>query len=184
MISGTCLCNKCTVEIAGSVPASLILCHCTDCQQTSGSSHSVNVLATQSDVKMTGCAQYKMPTSSVGKFAIPPSPFSLSEREADLPPRSAPLLRYVRLCDGSLVRRLWREDRGPGRCAVQGLEGRTYRCGALRSLSLCRPGRCERSCAGESRTSGGDRSTGSRADLLSARHRTKPPEESETTAAD
>ncbi|KAK7050097.1 GFA domain-containing protein [Favolaschia claudopus] len=50
---GHCLCGQTTIELA-STHAEQIVCHCTDCRETSGSAFSTNVLAPKKDVKITG----------------------------------------------------------------------------------------------------------------------------------
>ncbi|ORX35896.1 Mss4-like protein [Kockovaella imperatae] len=53
MHSGQCLCGATKIEI-NTTEEKQIACHCTDCQQTSGSAHSTNILPNQKDVKITG----------------------------------------------------------------------------------------------------------------------------------
>ncbi|KAJ7617962.1 Mss4-like protein [Roridomyces roridus] len=50
---GSCLCGQTTIELASTF-AEQIVCHCTDCRQTSGSAFSTNVLAPKKDVTITG----------------------------------------------------------------------------------------------------------------------------------
>ncbi|KAJ7027168.1 Mss4-like protein [Mycena alexandri] len=50
---GSCLCGQTTIELA-STHEEQIVCHCTDCRQTSGSAFSTNVLAPKKDVTISG----------------------------------------------------------------------------------------------------------------------------------
>ncbi|KAJ7197951.1 Mss4-like protein [Mycena pura] len=50
---GSCLCGETTVEVASTHEAQIV-CHCTDCKQTSGSAFSTNILAPKDGVKITG----------------------------------------------------------------------------------------------------------------------------------
>jgi len=52
--SGHCLCGNVTITVEGESQTSQIACHCTDCQHSSGSAHSTNILAPISDVKFAG----------------------------------------------------------------------------------------------------------------------------------
>ncbi|KAJ7923598.1 Mss4-like protein [Mycena leptocephala] len=52
---GACLCGQTTIELKSTHPAQVrIVCHCTDCRQTSGSAFSTNVLEPKKDVTITG----------------------------------------------------------------------------------------------------------------------------------
>ncbi|KII84934.1 hypothetical protein PLICRDRAFT_45781 [Plicaturopsis crispa FD-325 SS-3] len=51
--SGSCLCGQTTITLNSTHPEQIV-CHCTDCKQTSGSAFSTNVLAPQKDVTITG----------------------------------------------------------------------------------------------------------------------------------
>ncbi|CAK5268022.1 unnamed protein product [Mycena citricolor] len=53
---GSCLCGKVSIEI-GTTEKNQIVCHCTDCRQTSGSAFSTNVLVPKTEVKITGPVQ-------------------------------------------------------------------------------------------------------------------------------
>ncbi|WWC86215.1 uncharacterized protein L201_001088 [Kwoniella dendrophila CBS 6074] len=64
--SGSCLCGSVKVTVK-SKQDSQIICHCTDCQQTSGSNHSTNILPNQSDVVLKGNVKeynYKVPSGN------------------------------------------------------------------------------------------------------------------------
>ncbi|KAI5481305.1 hypothetical protein MNV49_004927 [Pseudohyphozyma bogoriensis] len=50
---GHCLCGQTGIKVA-STHDSQIACHCTDCQRTSGSHASMNILPLIKDVKLTG----------------------------------------------------------------------------------------------------------------------------------
>ncbi len=50
---GACHCGEITFE-AEVDPERVVLCHCTDCQNLSGSAFRVNVFVPESDLKMTG----------------------------------------------------------------------------------------------------------------------------------
>ncbi|RDB27018.1 hypothetical protein Hypma_005111 [Hypsizygus marmoreus] len=50
---GACLCGQTKIVLA-SEHKDQVICHCTDCRQTSGSAFSTNVLAPQKDVTITG----------------------------------------------------------------------------------------------------------------------------------
>ncbi|UZJ55471.1 hypothetical protein CBS101457_004791 [Exobasidium rhododendri] len=64
-LSGSCLCGKTTVKVEGEAPQEQIACHCTDCQQSSGSAFSTNILVPQKDVNISGSvAQYDMKAAS------------------------------------------------------------------------------------------------------------------------
>ncbi|GAA5921467.1 hypothetical protein JCM3775_003062 [Rhodotorula graminis] len=52
--SGICLCGASEITVNGPKADKQIKCHCTDCQQTSGTSNSSNILAKESDVEITG----------------------------------------------------------------------------------------------------------------------------------
>ncbi|WRT64092.1 uncharacterized protein IL334_001021 [Kwoniella shivajii] len=51
--TGSCLCGSCKITVK-STQEKQIACHCTDCQQSSGSAHSTNILPKISDVEITG----------------------------------------------------------------------------------------------------------------------------------
>ncbi|KAJ7779333.1 Mss4-like protein [Mycena maculata] len=51
--TGSCLCGQTTIVLESTHPEQIV-CHCTDCRQTSGSAFSTNVLAPKSGVKITG----------------------------------------------------------------------------------------------------------------------------------
>ncbi|KAJ7913704.1 Mss4-like protein [Mycena leptocephala] len=52
---GACLCGQTTIELKSTHTAQVrIVCHCTDCRQTSGSAFSTNVLEPTKDVTITG----------------------------------------------------------------------------------------------------------------------------------
>ncbi|WWC86169.1 uncharacterized protein L201_001042 [Kwoniella dendrophila CBS 6074] len=51
--TGSCLCGSVKINVA-STQEKQIACHCTDCQKTSGSAHSTNILPKISDVDFTG----------------------------------------------------------------------------------------------------------------------------------
>ncbi|GAA5983084.1 hypothetical protein JCM11641_004906 [Rhodosporidiobolus odoratus] len=57
--SGSCLCGASTIKVTGPEAEGQIKCHCTDCQLTSGTSNSSNILAKESDVEISG---------SIGKY--------------------------------------------------------------------------------------------------------------------
>jgi len=50
---GECLCGQTTIELA-TTHENQIVCHCTDCRQTSGSAFSTNVLTPKKDVTIKG----------------------------------------------------------------------------------------------------------------------------------
>ncbi|KAJ7734269.1 Mss4-like protein [Mycena metata] len=50
---GSCLCGQTTIELA-STHTEQIVCHCTDCRQTSGSAFSTNVFVSARDVIIRG----------------------------------------------------------------------------------------------------------------------------------
>lgn len=50
---GACLCGGCKISVA-SDHADQIACHCKDCSLSSGAGFSTNILAKQTDVKITG----------------------------------------------------------------------------------------------------------------------------------
>ncbi|KAF9449779.1 hypothetical protein P691DRAFT_532421 [Macrolepiota fuliginosa MF-IS2] len=52
--SGSCLCGQTKIEVGGDSFTSQIVCHCTDCRQTSGSAFSTNILAPQKNVTISG----------------------------------------------------------------------------------------------------------------------------------
>jgi len=54
MVSGHCLCGATTVNTGDESPDSFILCHCTDCQRTSGTAFSSNVLIPDAKLKIEG----------------------------------------------------------------------------------------------------------------------------------
>ncbi|KAJ7843498.1 Mss4-like protein [Mycena leptocephala] len=60
---GACLCGKTTIELT-STHVEQIICHCTDCKQTSGSAFSTNVLAPRKDVTITGPVGYSVKAAS------------------------------------------------------------------------------------------------------------------------
>ncbi|KAJ7144211.1 Mss4-like protein [Mycena epipterygia] len=61
---GSCLCGQVTVELA-STHKDQVLCHCSDCRQSSGSAFSANVLAPKKDVTITGpIKEYSMKVPS------------------------------------------------------------------------------------------------------------------------
>ncbi|GAA6000315.1 hypothetical protein JCM10207_007956 [Rhodosporidiobolus poonsookiae] len=51
---GKCLCGSTHITVNDLKPDNQIKCHCTDCQLTSGTSNSTNVLVDKSKVTMTG----------------------------------------------------------------------------------------------------------------------------------
>ncbi|KAF7324012.1 GFA domain-containing protein [Mycena kentingensis (nom. inval.)] len=51
--NGSCLCGKTTIELASDHDQQIV-CHCTDCRQTSGSAFSTNILVTKTDVNIQG----------------------------------------------------------------------------------------------------------------------------------
>ncbi|KAJ7236588.1 Mss4-like protein [Mycena haematopus] len=50
---GKCLCGQTTIEL-NSTHTDQIVCHCTDCKQTSGSAFSTNILVPKKDVVISG----------------------------------------------------------------------------------------------------------------------------------
>lgn len=52
MVSGSCLCGRCTVNITQD-PALKVLCHCNDCRHVSGSTNSLNVLIPDAGFSVT-----------------------------------------------------------------------------------------------------------------------------------
>ncbi|KAF7293825.1 GFA domain-containing protein [Mycena chlorophos] len=65
MHKGSCLCGETTVELGGSDFTEQIVCHCTDCRQTSGSAFSTNILVPKKDVTITGpVKQFDMKAAS------------------------------------------------------------------------------------------------------------------------
>ncbi|GAA5871765.1 hypothetical protein JCM16303_000858 [Sporobolomyces ruberrimus] len=52
--SGKCLCGASSISAENIDDSMQIKCHCTDCQLTSGTSNSSNVLAKEKDVKIEG----------------------------------------------------------------------------------------------------------------------------------
>lgn len=52
-ISGSCLCGAVSYSAEGD-PAAVALCHCDDCQKTSGAAFSVNVIVMTSDFTLDG----------------------------------------------------------------------------------------------------------------------------------
>merc|ERR1712072_1389426 len=62
--TGSCLCGACTINISQTFPDQTI-CHCTDCQHTSGSGFSVNVLSPIEATKFNGpVKEYSRPAAS------------------------------------------------------------------------------------------------------------------------
>ncbi|KAF5356856.1 hypothetical protein D9756_006787 [Leucocoprinus leucothites] len=53
-MEGNCLCGATKVVVGGDPFKDQIVCHCTDCRQTSGSAFSTNILAPQKNVTITG----------------------------------------------------------------------------------------------------------------------------------
>lgn len=63
-LSGACLCGDVTYKGEGDVKM-VINCHCTDCQQATGSVHATMVFVAEEDVKFSGNkAQYDHPADS------------------------------------------------------------------------------------------------------------------------
>ncbi|WWD17906.1 hypothetical protein CI109_102351 [Kwoniella shandongensis] len=54
--TGSCLCGACQV-VVNSTEDKQTACHCVDCQHTSGTAYSSNILPKQSDVKITGAVK-------------------------------------------------------------------------------------------------------------------------------
>ncbi|BGP38352.1 hypothetical protein JCM10449v2_002284 [Rhodotorula kratochvilovae] len=52
--TGTCLCGQTRIAVKGPKSDSQVKCHCTDCQLTSGTSNSSNIIVKESDVEITG----------------------------------------------------------------------------------------------------------------------------------
>jgi hypothetical protein len=52
-LSGRCLCGSITYELAGDLIATAV-CHCDHCQRQGGSAFSVNLIAQQSQLTVTG----------------------------------------------------------------------------------------------------------------------------------
>ncbi|KAK8865908.1 hypothetical protein IAR55_001056 [Kwoniella newhampshirensis] len=64
-LTGSCLCGGCQV-VVDSTEDKQIACHCTDCQHTSGTAHSSNILPKISDVKITGSVNEYNSTAASG----------------------------------------------------------------------------------------------------------------------
>jgi hypothetical protein len=52
-LTGRCLCGKVTYEFTGD-PIATAVCHCSHCQRQGGSAFSVNLLAHESQLKLSG----------------------------------------------------------------------------------------------------------------------------------
>jgi hypothetical protein len=52
-LTGRCLCGKVTYEFTGE-PIATAVCHCSHCQRQGGSAFSVNLLAHESQLKLSG----------------------------------------------------------------------------------------------------------------------------------
>jgi hypothetical protein len=52
-MTGRCLCSKVTFELSGD-PIATVVCHCSHCQRQSGSAFSVNLIAHESQLNVTG----------------------------------------------------------------------------------------------------------------------------------
>ena len=53
MLSGRCLCGRCSYEIEGE-PVVVAHCHCLDCQRLSGAGHATGAMFAQGGVTLTG----------------------------------------------------------------------------------------------------------------------------------
>lgn len=53
MLTGRCLCGAITYELSGDLIATAV-CHCDHCQRQGGSAFSVNLIAHESQLKVTG----------------------------------------------------------------------------------------------------------------------------------
>ncbi|GAA5834003.1 hypothetical protein JCM11251_003590 [Rhodosporidiobolus azoricus] len=53
-LNGTCLCGASTITVKNASTEGQIKCHCKDCQLTSGTAHSSNILAKEADVDFQG----------------------------------------------------------------------------------------------------------------------------------
>ena len=53
MLTGRCLCGEVTYELAGDLIATAV-CHCDHCQRQSGGAFSVNLIAHESQMSVTG----------------------------------------------------------------------------------------------------------------------------------
>ncbi|GAA6063562.1 hypothetical protein JCM10212_004493 [Sporobolomyces blumeae] len=74
--SGKCLCGASSITASNIDNSMQIKCHCTDCQLTSGTSNSSNVLAKEADVKIEGkIGKYtsKAASGNDGKSSYSPS---------------------------------------------------------------------------------------------------------------
>ena len=63
--TGRCLCGKVTYELAGD-PIATAVCHCDHCQRQSGGAFSVNVVAHESQLTVTGTLQTYEETGELG----------------------------------------------------------------------------------------------------------------------
>lgn len=68
--TGSCLCKAVTVEIKTTHSDGQILCHCSDCQYTSGSHASTNILVKETDVKWTGAVKEYISKAASGNNVI------------------------------------------------------------------------------------------------------------------
>ncbi|KAJ7914523.1 Mss4-like protein [Mycena leptocephala] len=62
---GACLCGQTTIELK-STHTGQIVCHCSDCKQTSGSAFSTNILEPIKDVTITGPVKEYVATAASG----------------------------------------------------------------------------------------------------------------------
>ncbi|BGP14382.1 hypothetical protein JCM10213_004506 [Rhodosporidiobolus nylandii] len=53
-LNGSCLCGASTMVVKNADKSGQIKCHCIDCQLTSGTSNSSNILAKEADVEIKG----------------------------------------------------------------------------------------------------------------------------------
>ena len=53
MLSGRCLCGRCSYEIEGE-PIIVAHCHCLDCQRLSGAGHTTGAMFAEQEVKLAG----------------------------------------------------------------------------------------------------------------------------------
>ncbi len=53
MRTGRCLCGACSYEIDGD-PIVVAICHCTDCQRSSGAGHSTGAMYAEAGIRLSG----------------------------------------------------------------------------------------------------------------------------------
>ena len=53
MRTGRCLCGACSYEIDGD-PIIVAICHCTDCQRSSGAGHSTGAMYAEASIRLFG----------------------------------------------------------------------------------------------------------------------------------